>query len=135
MTIGTANVSIQLDAHAPKKDASIAVGVQAPGLTGLVIWCRADVNIAKVQTIVGTIEVLKCYVLNNLSILAKAATIEAHVVAGGGIAQVVSGGIPTTDDITLIVGQTVNDNEQSHFIDRTVKRLVEAWLEGPIVVT
>ena len=124
MTVSTANTSIKLDVHSPKKDAVVATGAPIPTATEVAIWAGANINPALVQSITGTVNVLKA------SALTKMPTAVVQVALGGGSGAVVADGTPDADSVMLYVGSDVVAKQQSHFLDRTVKRLIEAWLEA-----
>lgn len=131
MTISTANTNIVLDAHAPKKDAIVNVGaVVGDTATSVTIWARASVDPALTQSIVGTFHVLLRTALNNLNTLpATGPTLLSVTLGGTEGTGVLVDGTPTADMCTLEIGADLITKQQSHFIDRTFKRLIEAWLE------
>lgn len=126
MTISIANQSITLESSAPKKDAVIATGAPTVGVTAVAIWAGANINPNLVQSIIGGFEVLHRYAQTNLPKVAN--TVQMPL--GGSEADIVLNGVPTADDLVLEIGTTVKGKSQSHFVDRTFKRLREAWLEA-----
>lgn len=124
MTISVANQSIKLDVHSPKKASVVATGAPIVAATEVAIWAGANINPGLVQSIVGTVTVLKASALTTMP------TAVVQVGLGGGSAAVVADGTPDADSIMLYVGSDVVAKQQSHFLDRTVKRLIEAWLEA-----
>jgi hypothetical protein len=129
MTIGTADVSITLNAHNPKKDAVIALLVPTVGANDIAIWCGASVNQDKVQDLIGTWQSLLAFALSNMP---SGNTLYA-VEPGGGDSSINQ--TPGALKLQLYIGADIAAKQQSHFLDRTTKRLLEAWLEGPTVVT
>ena len=131
MTVSTANTSITLDAHSPKKDAvTETLGSPVVGDTAVAVRSATNINTNLVQSIVGTYSVLLRYALNNLQSLAATGPTTLSAPLGGTIANVAEDAILTGDDVVLYIGADLITKQQSHFIDRTVKRLIEAWLEA-----
>tara|TARA_R110002020_G_scaffold170207_2_gene359570 strand:- start:4798 stop:5193 length:396 start_codon:yes stop_codon:yes gene_type:complete len=128
MTIA-ANTSIKLNIHAPKKDAVVGTVDPLTGADEVAIWAAANVNPNLTQSIVGTFRVLRRYALTNLDNLTAGAPTLLFVPFGGTEAQVQVTGSPTADDCLLEIGDNIVNKGQSHFLDRTYKRLEERWLE------
>jgi hypothetical protein len=127
MTISTANTSIKLDVHAPKKDAVVATGAPTVESTEIAVWAGANINTSLVQSIIGGYEALNAYALTNIANI----TAVVQMPLGGGSGSVVPDGTPDADSIMLYVGSDVVAKQQTHFLDRTFKRLRETWLETP----
>ena len=121
--------SINLGAHEPKKSAVInAVAVSATANEVALVF-GAEIEPGKIQSMVGSLEVVLRELLNNLvDHEAAAGVVELSVPVGGGNARVGSG-TPSGNGVGLSVGQTLCSKQQSHFIDRTFKRLIERMLE------
>jgi hypothetical protein len=129
------NTTIKLDAHSPKKDAVITVGLPTIAANDVVIWCQVAVDPADNNAqLVATWQKLLAYFLSHTSeIIIPAANIIVWMPPGGGdpdiVAENLIGTTATTDTIGLIVASGLGDAGRSHFIDRTTKRLLERWLE------
>lgn len=126
MSISIVNQSIALDAHSPKKDAVVATGAPTVGDSTVAIWAGANVNPGLTQSIVGSYQALNAYALGNIQNIS--AVIQMPL--GGGSADVVVDGTPDADSVMLYLGADIVAKQQSHFADRTVTRLIEAWLEA-----
>lgn len=126
MTISADNTSVALDAHSPKKDAVYALGVPTVGASTVAVWVGANINANLTQSIIGGYEALNAYALANIANI----TAVVQMPLGGGSADVVVDGTPDADSIMLYVGSDIIAKQQTHFLDRTFKRLREAWLEG-----
>jgi len=129
MTVSLPNTSIALNVHKPKKDAVSAIGAPTVNADDVAIWAGANINPGLVQSIIGGFDKLVRYTLNQMSGQTIATV---HMPLGGGDNDIVVGGLPTADDLVVEFGQnlTANGTQRSHYIDRTWKRLREAWLEG-----
>ena len=128
MTISVANTSIKLDVHSPKKAAVVATGAPTVAATEVAVWAGANINPNLVQSIIGGYEALNAYALTNIANI----TAVVQMPLGGGSGSVVPDGTPDADSIMLYVGSDIVAKQQSHFLDRTFKRLREVWLEGGV---
>lgn len=128
MTISVANQSIKLDVHSPKKASVVATGAPVPAATEIAIWAGADINPGLVQSIVGGFQALHAYAQTEL----KNITATVQMPLGGGSGSIEADGTPGAGDLVLYVGSDVVAKQQSHFLDRTFKRLIEVWLEGEV---
>jgi len=133
MTVNVANTSIALDAHSPKKDAVVAIGAPTVAENTVAIWAGANINPDLTQSIVGGFQLLKAFALSSLGGTSVA---RVHMPLGGGSADCRINGVVTADELVIEMGQNLGSNEtdRSHFIDRTVKRLIEVWLEYRVQV-
>ena len=128
MTI-SADTSIILDVHSPKKDATIGEGTPDLALlpNSVAIWAN---GIAKpeftTQTIASWWDIYSAVAdeskRGGAGILIASSTIDAAE-------SEVDFGPPVTGSIGLYVGADVHSNARTHFLDRTLKRLCERWLE------
>ena len=130
MTISVVNQSITLGAHSPKKDHVVATGVPTVANDAVAIWVGSAINPALVQSIVGDITDLMRHAKGSMPALAASLADPVVLHKALGANDVVLDGTPTTSEIQLIIGTDITSKEQSHFLDRTVKRLIEAWLEA-----
>lgn len=124
MTVA-ADTSIVLDAHEPKKNATVATGLPVPGTTDVAIWAGSSVDPELCQSIVGGFKVLLATVLTNMS----SNPVSAAMPLGGGSADVVIDGAGGAALLSIYIGSELASKEQSHFVERTTKRLIERWLE------
>jgi hypothetical protein len=123
-----ANSSIVLGGSKPKKDATIATGAPTVGDGDVAIWAGALVNTAdRTQQIVGDWHKLFRYVKTNISTWTGQVFLEIPV--GGGDPDIGEVALVTDGHVALIIGADIIDGAQSHFLDRTFKRLIERWLE------
>ena len=135
MAVSTANVSIALSVHSPKKDAVVDLGSPTVAATAVAIWAAASVDQDKTQSVVGTFDVLKRYALDTLPSVTSASPTVYSCVLGAGKVGVTVGGTPGVTTLQIHIGKDLIDKGQSHFIDRTIKRLIERWLEQNGAVT
>lgn len=129
----SSNISIKLDAHSPKKAAVVATdGSHAPTeANSVTIWAASGVEVGNPQQVHGCFTKLLRYALSHLNEMQPSAgpTI-VHMPLYGSDADIEIDGTPTAEECRIEIGATLVDKEQSHFIDRTVKRLLEVMLEG-----
>jgi len=126
-----ANTRIKLDAHSPKKDSVVDTPGTAPTGTEVAIWARAAVPTGTPQSVVGGFEQLRRYALTQM--VSMDGLTDPHVVhmaLGAGEPGIEIDGTPTTTEISIEIGATLAAKSQSHFVDRTVTRLIERWLEA-----
>lgn len=125
-----ANSSIELDIHTPKKDATVNNGTGAPtvGADEIAIFAGASVPIDGFQQNIGDFIKLHRYAQSHMVSL-SGSPCTVHISSGGSDRDIEINGTPGVGDLVLYIGANVHGNEQSHFLDRTFKRLVERWLE------
>lgn len=128
MTIA-ANTSIKLDAHSPKKDAVVGTADPGTGADEVAIWAAANINPELCQSIIGTFHNLHVWAQSNLNQLTPGTPTIIHGPLGCADSEIQVGGSPTSDECRLEIGDNIVGNGQSHFLDRTFKRLIERWLE------
>lgn len=121
----TANSYIKLDVHSPKKDFVTAVGVPTTAATEVCIRLGTNIPIQLRESVVGQIQSLKDYVRSVL----KDGPTSLQIPYNGSESEIEIDGTHTVDDISIVLGATVRDNQQSHFITRTLDRLIEVFLE------
>lgn len=129
MPVDTANTSIKLGIHKPKKDRVVAVGTQAVAADEMLIWAGSSVNVNLTQSIIGTFDVLFRYAKANLQTLPATGPTILHCALGASEKGVLVDGVPTASQCRLHIGADVISKQLSHYLDRTHKRLREAWLE------
>jgi hypothetical protein len=130
MAVPTENVSIELGIHSPKKDALVYLGAPTPLASEIAIFSPTGVNVNKVQTLIGTWKVMLAFALNNLAAVEGAvADTVISCLPGGGNAGCQLDGTPIVGGLQLVIGLDSAATGESHFIDRTTKRLLEVWLE------
>ena len=124
------NTSIVLGFEQAKKDAVVDQPGIAAAAGEMRIWAAAGVDETKTQSNIGDFHKLFRFALSDLSQVGTSAdpTIY-HMISGGSDADIERDGTPTAAQLRLEIGATLIDLEQSHFIDRTFKRLIERWLE------
>ena len=128
----SANVSIVLDAHSPKKDATYATdGGHATGANDVTIWAASGVEVGNPQQVVGCFMKLRRYALTELKNMQPSAgpTI-VHMPLYAGDSEIEIDGTPTAEECRIEIGATLVDRSQSHFINRTFDRLIEVLLEA-----
>lgn len=134
MTISTANTSLKLDSHKAKKYTTEAVGAQVMGVDDVLVWAGGNINPGLTQSIIGGFEALHAYGLTAVhSGLLDGGALDVgrvHMPLGGGSADVLVNGIPGAGDLTIEYGADIIAKRQTHFMDRTFKRLREMWLES-----
>ena len=128
----SSNISIKLNVHSPKKDAEFYTdGGHAPtGADEVTIWAAAGVEVGLPQHLWGTFMSLHAYIQSHLNQAAPSAgpTI-VHGVLGCSDSEIEVDGIPTSDQCRIEIGANIVNKGQSHFLDRTFKRLIERGLE------
>lgn len=133
MAVTTADTSIKLGVDSPKKDSTIeTLGMTACTAREVGIWAGSGVNTSLIQSILGTVEVLKRFAKTDLQARAATAPVAETIYSvplGGTEPNITIDGVPAVGDVRLHVGEEVINKQLSHFLDRTVKRLKEAWLE------
>jgi hypothetical protein len=130
MTI-SADTSIILDAHSPKKDATVGEGDPATAIltatTSCAIWANTITDPSFTTQTIATYWTL----FRAAADLAKQGG-TGIIVAAGDIDTSEPGvafAAPTAGQIGIYIGGDLNAKGQTHFIDRTLKRLCERWLE------
>jgi len=128
----SSNISITLGAHEPKKAATSATdGLHTTGVNDVTIWAAASVDVSNRESVRGTFEKLWAYGKSNLNTMQPSAgPTVIHGPLEPSDPSITIDGIPTATECRIEIGATLIDKEQSHFISRTVKRLLEALLEG-----
>lgn len=139
MALADPNTRISLGASSPKKDAVISGIFDVPADDSDTISIFLDdtggtrLDLTNIQRIVGTVMVLLKYAKTNLHNLQPTglAGTYTYLVAqpGSGEAGVRLNDTLQDGDITLDIGAQVYEGAKSHFLDRTVKRLIERFLE------
>jgi hypothetical protein len=130
MAVSTPNVSIELGIHSPKKDAVVYLAAPSIAASEVAIHCPTGVNQNLTQSVVGTFRAMLAFALSSQA--AYAGAIADTVIScplGGGAGDCVLDGTPAATDLLLVIGLDAAATSKSHFIDRTVKRLLERWLE------
>jgi hypothetical protein len=125
MTI-TADTSITLDVNSPKKDAVVATGAPTVGDDDVAIWGNTLTDVSLTTQTIATYRTLFRAMMDNIK------DGEIAAVASGPIdvsVQNVAFTAPNAGELGLYIGSYVADGDRSHFLDRTLKRLCEAWLE------
>ena len=107
-----------------------ATGDPTTGAGDVSLWLPGAVDISRRQSVVGTIRVLKRYIMNNLSTIAATGPTVVWAPAGASLPGVTVGGSPTTADIRIELGATAITAQASHVIDETVEELIDAFLEA-----
>lgn len=120
-----ANQSIKLNVHAPKKDAVVATGTPTVAADEVGIFIGTAVPINNPQQIVGDLR--KVYRAAQTELKQGQALVRMPL--GGGDPSITAGGSPGTTDVCLYIGANIGGKQQSHYLDRTFKRLLERWLE------
>ena len=125
-----ANSSITLNKHTPKKDATVNNGTGAPttGTDDVSIWAAANIDPYLGQQLVGDFTKLHRWAQSTMVSLTGTPAI-VHMPLGGSDADIELNGTPTADELRLEIGAGIHGPDQSHFLDRTFKRLIERWLE------
>lgn len=124
--------SYTLGIHSPKKDYVKGIDSAGTGASEVTLRVGSTVNVNKVQFAVGSLEVLRVAALTQLAAPSGAFTVEVPM--GGGSADVtgsadVSGTWGGGNAVAISMGATPLSAAQSHFVDRTITRLIEALLE------
>lgn len=125
MTIA-ANTSLRLDAHSPKRSIVSATGTPTVGANDVAIWFGSSVPQYRSQINLGILLSLQAYLKAN----ARSGVTKVHLpfTAGNDTAIVVNGS-PGATHISITVGATLASKQQTHFINRTLGRLFEDYLE------
>jgi hypothetical protein len=125
MTIA-ANRSLRLDAHSAKSKIVIATGAPTVGVNDVAIWFGSSVPQYRSQINLGILKTLQAYLKSN----AHNGVTKVHLpfTAGNDTAIVVNG-TPGVTSISITVGATLATKQQTHFINRTLTRLFEGYLE------
>lgn len=128
------NTYIILDAHSPKKDRVITVydpeGEDDPPVvadTEVGIFLPANTPLGRTQWVVG---VLRTLLAHALTVIKDAPEVVSVNLNNSGQPQIDVDGTPDPDDdLVLLIGGDIAGKAQSHFLDRTGKRLMEVFLE------
>lgn len=125
MTIA-ANTSLRLDAHSAKSKIVSATGVPTVGANDVAIWLGSSVPQYRSQINLGILLSLQAYLKSN----ARSGVTKVHLpyTATNDTAIVVNGS-PGATSISITVGSTLATKQQTHFINRTLTRLFEGYLE------
>lgn len=125
MTIA-ANTSLRLDAQGAKKNIVAATGAPAVGANDVAIWFGSSVPQYRSQINLGLLLSLE----SHLKSITRTGATKVHLpfTAGNDLAIVVNGA-PGVTSISITVGATLASKQQTHFIERSLKRLFEDYLE------
>ena len=125
MTIA-ANTSLALGAHSAKKNIVSATGAPVVGVNDVAIWFGASVPQYRSQINLGILLSLMAYLKSN----AHRGLTKVHIpyTATNDLA-IIENGTPDATSISITVGATLATKQQTHFIERTLKRLFESYLE------
>ena len=125
------NTRIRLGVSAPKKDAVVDQPGIPPTGVQIAIWAAASVPENLTQQVVGDFHKLFRYAKSNMPAIAAsiADPVVVHMPTGGNDSEIEIDGVPTADEVRLEIGTETALNSESHFLDRTFKRLIERWLE------
>ena len=128
----SSNISVTLDAHSPKKDATVATdGGHTTGATDVTLWAASGVEVGNEQQVIGCFEKLKRYALTELkNATPSAGPTIVHMPLYAGDPEIEIDGTPQADECRIEIGATLVDKQQSHFIVRTIDRLIEVMLEA-----
>jgi hypothetical protein len=125
MTI-TATTSITLDVHSPKKDAVVTIIAPVVGDNDVAIWGNTLTDVSLTTQTAASYRTLFRAMMDNLKegVIASTASgpidVSVHNVAFAP---------PEAGEIGLYIGAYVASGDRSHYLDRTLTRLIEAWLE------
>jgi hypothetical protein len=126
-----ANTRIKLGSSEPKKNAIVSTpGTGAAG-DEVAIWAASAIDPALSQSVVGDFLSLLAYAKSNMPEIKAAGTDPVVVFKrfGAGQNDISINGIPDARDLRLEIGAEVAVGSKSHFLNRTVTRLIERWLE------
>lgn len=127
-----ANRSVKLGASNPKTKAVVANGVPTVATGELGIYTGSAIATSNPQWIVGQFDLLYRYAKTFLKDLTGTPCV-LHMPLGGNYSDVVvngtAGDAPGTSDIRLIIGAGIHGGDKSHFLNRTFRRVIEAYLE------
>lgn len=128
----SSNTSVTLNAHEPKKNATLATdGLHTTGATDMTLWASAGVEVGNRTEVIATFETLLAYALTELKNMApSAAPTIVHGPLSASDSQIAIDGVPVSTDCRIEIGADLVNKQQSHFIDRTFKRLREVMLEA-----
>lgn len=121
------NTRIKLDVYKSKKNYVAAAPGTIAGTDEVAIWAGSAINADLTQSIVGGFHQLHSYAQSHLKDLTGTPAI-LHLAFGAGDTGITVGA-GGTGDLTLEIGAGVHGGDRSHYLDRTFKRLIEAWLE------
>ena len=126
------NTSVTLNVHKPKKDATIATdGLHTTGADDITHWAAAGVEVGNRTEVIATFEKLLAYALSQLNTMPPSAgpTI-VHGPLSPSDSQIAIDGVPVAADCRIEIGANVVNKQQSHFLNRTSRRIREAILEA-----
>lgn len=127
-----ANRSIKLGASSPKTKAVFGTAAPTVAAGEMGIYTGSAIATSNPQWIVGQFDILYRYAKNNLKNLTGTPCV-LHMALGESASSIVvngtAGTAPGTSDIRLIIGANIHGGDKSHFLNRTFRRLIEAYLE------
>lgn len=123
-----ASSSYLLNVHAPKKDVSISTTWPSLpiGDDEVLIRVPGYAVVPLIESIFSTFQVLKAAALTNLK---DSPELLAAPVGGTSADVEIDGEAEGLVNVNLWLGAGVSGKQQSHFIARTIDRLLEAFLE------
>jgi len=124
-----ADAHIILNVHQPKRNATIGSGAPAaPAADEITVRITTFPRILPSGVVVGMMRQLR---IQLLSVLGTAPTTAVVDFRRTGAKDVVINGVSNdATDIIVTLGSNLRTKGQSHFIDRTMKRLEEIYLEN-----
>jgi hypothetical protein len=126
MTI-SADTHIILDVHSPKKDAVVGEGVPTVPDSSCAIWANGILKPEfTTQTIASWRSLFRAMLEESKKPGAAALVISGGIDAGENTFAFAA---PNVTEIGFYIGSDVTSVGATHFIDRTMKRLLERWLE------
>jgi hypothetical protein len=97
------------------------------------IYAGASVDVGLPQSVIGSFLDLAAYAKGNMPAIAAAGSLGApvtvHMTVGAGDTDIEINGTPTASEVRLEIGSLVYLGQKSHFLNRTVQRLIERWME------
>ena len=121
------NSHILLDVHEPKKNRVIATGAPTVGASEIAIWLPTFTPLNKPQFVAGVMDMLH---VKAQSVLKDGpTTLHVQPIPASSAAIVVDGTPDNFIDVVLYLGADVRTKAQSHFLERTYKRIREVFLE------
>lgn len=121
-----ADTHIQLEANAPRQAATVGTGVITLGANEVAVKIGANISLANMQQIVGSLE--KLFRLAKTAIANHTADTTWSMIPGGSDTSVVTTG-HTDDLVSLYVDSAILTGNRSHFLDRTFKEVRSRLLE------
>lgn len=127
-----ANRSVKLGVSSPKTKVVVDDGAPTVAAGELGIYTGSAISTSNPQWIVGQFHHLYRYAKSNIKDLTGTPCV-LHMPLGGGYSDIVMNGTedtaPGTSDIRLIIGANIHNGDKSHFLNRTFRRVIEAYLE------